>query len=566
MGDKLAGFEAIQSQNDQLKQELVFLQESASQFEMDRQTSESRLNDANADLRLKLEALQNQNQILSSMTSVLDRVTNENRLLEINLETASQTLKVKSDLIEQLEIELLDWKNREQAASESAKVESATEPHLDWPNIQEKIEEIHLLQDQLEDLKANQHQQSSTETERVQEILKENETLKEETRKIRETLESCQTKMEEADAYRLKCEADLTRTHDELVVSRSELERTNDEKHLLESNINSLNQVLLAHSDQIDQFKSERLTLIEELERLRTGIETSQVEASTETHSDDQEAQRLTDENLLLQSKMENLITEHEDQVRLLNNEIEEFKRRVKQNDEAFQRLKNQIEETEIHRRTLETELGQLREELETARKRCDELSDSNTRQDEVLSRLQSELEESRLSFSETSDLCQKERIRNQELGQVNELKTKEVHDLLQEIEVLRTRHLTLEGEQSSKSEIEEQLLSLTRESTANREEISHLVEQLEVVRQENDKLNSQISETNAEKDLLRETLKAFQQQREQLVQTVQQKHQEAVNYHAETLRLAKICEELQVKYTEPVWSFESLLSYSFVI
>merc|ERR1712137_1024425 len=43
----------------------------------------------------------------------------------------------------------------------------------------------------------------------------------------------------------------------------------------------------------------------------------------------------------------------------------------------------------------------------------------------------------------------------------------------------------------------------------------------------------------------------AFQQQREQLVQTVQQKHQEAVNYHAEAQRMAKICEDLQVRLNE---------------
>ena len=42
--------------------------------------------------------------------------------------------------------------------------------------------------------------------------------------------------------------------------------------------------------------------------------------------------------------------------------------------------------------------------------------------------------------------------------------------------------------------------------------------------------------------------LQAFQQQREQLVQTVQQKHQESVTYHSEAQRLAKICEDLQVR------------------
>ena len=548
MGDKLIEFEAIQSQNNELKQEVADLRESASQWQSD-QTVEIRLSEENSDLKTKLEALQHQNQILSSMTSVLDRVTNENRILESNLETANQSLQDKVNLIDQLKAELLDLQNKQQTLTvpEIDKTETSTDPHSDWQDLQKQIDENRLLQAELEELKAHQQSQQSFEKERVDELINENRILREQISEARETLDSHRIKMEEADANRLKSEAEWSKNYDELMLSKSELERSQEEKHLLESNINSLNQALCSRNEQIEHLKAERLNLMGDLEKLRTAghSESSKVEASTETQSDDQEVQNLMDQNLLLQTKLEELHCQHQQEVQLLSDEKEE---RLAEAERNVEKCRSQIEEAEGRQRTLEAELGQLREELETARKQSDELSNNNARQDEVLSRLQSELEESRLSLSETCGLRQKESIRNEELEQLCELKTKEAQELHQEIEALRSLQLALEGASSNSSELEEQVLSLTREISTHREEMNQLNEQLAALSRERDQLSSQVVESNAEKELLRETLQAFQQQREQLVQTVQQKHQEAVSYHTETLRLAKICEELQVR------------------
>ena len=548
MGDKLIEFEAIQSENNELKQEVADLRESASKWQSD-QTIEIRLSEENSDLKTKLEALQHQNQILSSMTSVLDRVTNENRILESNLETANQSLQDKVNLIDQLKAELLDLQNKQQTLTvpEIDKTETSTDPHSDWQDLQKQIDENRLLQAELEELKAHQQSQQSFEKERVDELINENRILREQISEARETLDSHRIKMEEADANRLKSEAEWSKNYDELMLSKSELERSQEEKHLLESNINSLNQALCSHNEQIEHLKAERLNLMGDLEKLRTAghSESSKVEASTETQSDDQEIQNLMDQNLLLQTKLEELHCQHQQEVQLLSDEKEE---RLAEAERNVEKCRSQIEEAEGRQRTLEAELGQLREELETARKQSDELSNNNARQDEVLSRLQSELEESRLSLSETCGLRQKESIRNEELEQLCELKTKEAQELHQEIEALRSLQLALEGASSNSSELEEQVLSLTREISTHREEMNQLNEQLAALSRERDQLSSQVVESNAEKELLRETLQAFQQQREQLVQTVQQKHQEAVSYHTETLRLAKICEELQVR------------------
>ena len=548
MGDKLIEFEAIQSQNNELKQEVADLRESASKWQSD-QTVEIRLSEENSDLKTKLEALQHQNQILSSMTSVLDRVTNENRILESNLETANQSLQDKVNLIDQLKAELLDLQNKQQTLTvpEIDKTETSTDPHSDWQDLQKQIDENRLLQAELEELKAHQQSQQSFEKERVDELINENRILREQISEARETLDSHRIKMEEADANRLKSEAEWSKNYDELMLSKSELERSQEEKHLLESNINSLNQALCSRNEQIEHLKAERLNLMGDLEKLRTAghSESSKVEASTETQSDDQEVQNLIDQNLLLQTKLEELHCQHQQEVQLLSDEKEE---RLAEAERNVEKCRSQIEEAEGRQRTLEAELGQLREELETARKQSDELSNNNARQDEVLSRLQSELEESRLSLSETCGLRQKESIRNEELEQLCELKTKEAQELHQEIEALRSLQLALEGASSNSSELEEQVLSLTREISTHREEMNQLNEQLAALSRERDQLSSQVVESNAEKELLRETLQAFQQQREQLVQTVQQKHQEAVSYHTETLRLAKICEELQVR------------------
>ena len=548
MGDKLIEFEAIQSQNNELKQEVADLRESASKWQSD-QTVEIRLSEENSDLKTKLEALQHQNQILSSMTSVLDRVTNENGILESNLETANQSLQDKVNLIDQLKAELLDLQNKQQTLTvpEIDKTETSTDPHSEWQDLQKQIDENRLLQAELEELKAHQQSQQSFEKERVDELINENRILREQISEARETLDSHRIKMEEADANRLKSEAEWSKNYDELMLSKSELERSQEEKHLLESNINSLNQALCSRNEQIEHLKAERLNLMGDLEKLRTAghSESSKVEASTETQSDDQEIQNLIDQNLLLQTKLEELHCQHQQEVQLLSDEKEE---RLAEAERNVEKCRSQIEEAEGRQRTLEAELGQLREELETARKQSDELSNNNARQDEVLSRLQSELEESRLSLSETCGLRQKESIRNEELEQLCELKTKEAQELHQEIEALRSLQLALEGASSNSSELEEQVLSLTREISTHREEMNQLNEQLAALSRERDQLSSQVVESNAEKELLRETLQAFQQQREQLVQTVQQKHQEAVSYHTETLRLAKICEELQVR------------------
>ena len=546
MSDKLIGFELIQSQNDELKKEVATLQENSSKWESDYHTNESRLNEENSDLKAKLEALQNQNQILSSMTSVLDRVTNENRLLESNLESANQTLRVKFDLIEQLKAELLSLQTQQSTTStlDTVQIEASTDPHLNWLDIQKQIDENCLLQTELNELKALQR---SSETNRFEELNNEYQILGAQIVEIRQALDSCRIELEEVDASRLKSESDLAKNHDELMLCKSEFERTQEEKHRLESNVHLLNQDLNVHKEEIDHLNIERQSLIEELEKLRAFEAIKKVEASTETHSDEPELQEMTKENLRLQSMLEELYKQHEQEYALLRDANEELKKHLAKNDEILQKSQIQLEETEGRRLNLEAKIGQLEKELETSRKQYDEISDGKARQDEVVSRLQPELEEYRLTLSETRELCKKESIRNEELGQLFDLKSKEAQALLEEIEILRSRHLVLEGEKCNISDMEERMVNLSRETETSREEIIQLGEQLEKMRQERDELNNQVSETKAEKELLRETLQAFQQQREQLVQTVQQKHQEAVSYHAETLRLAKICEELQV-------------------
>lgn len=539
MSDSLKGFEFIQFQNDELKQEVTALRETASKWESDCEAKELRLNEENTDLKAKFEALQSQNQILSSMTSVLDRVTNENRLLESNLELANETLQVKSDLIEQLNAELFSLQT-----SQHSTITPSTVQNDASTDIQKQIDEKCLLQAELEQLRANQ---TSSETNRIEELKKENEILMEQIIEVRKALESCQIQMEEAEATRLKWETDATKDLDELLLCKSELERIQEEKRLLESNIDSLNQVLNVHQDQIDHLKIERQTFLEELQRLRDVQEISKVEASTETNADEQEIHTLSNENFQLQSKIEDLCRQHEHEFSLLKYSNDELSKRLAENDEAAKKSQIQLEEVEGRRLNLEAEIGQLQKELEAEKKQYDELSGNNALQDELVFRLQSDLEEYRLTLSETRDLCQKENMRNEELGQLCDVKTKEAQALLEEIEILRTRYHVLEEEKNHGSVLEERILYLTKEIEIKSEEMSRLVEQLELSRKERDELNSKMSETNTEKEGLRETLQAFQQQREQLVQTVQQKHQEAVNYHAETLRLSKICEELQV-------------------
>ncbi|XP_057364536.1 thyroid receptor-interacting protein 11-like isoform X2 [Daphnia carinata] len=549
MSDSLKGFESIQFENDKLKQEITALRETASKWESNCQAKELRLNEENTDLKAKFEALQSQNQILSSMTSVLDRVTNENRLLESNLESANETVQVKSDLIEQLKAELLSLQTKQQTTIPPSLVQNdaTTEPHLDWPDIQRQIDEKCQLQAELEELKA----QTSSETSRIEELSKENEILAQQMLEVRKAFDSCQIKMEEAEATRLKLETDSTKNHCELMLCKSELERIQEEKRLLESNIDSLNQVLTVRQEQVDHIQIERQNFLEELERLRGFQESNKIEASTETNSDEQDIQTLTEENLLLQAKIKDLCRQHEQEFSTLKHSNDQLSQRLVEYDEAAKKAQIHVEEAEGRRLDLEAKLGQLQDELDVARKQYDELSNSNAVQDEVVSRLQSDLEEYRLTLSETRDLCEKESRRNEELSQLCDVKTKEAQRLQEEIEILHTRQLVLEEGKNRNSDLEKQILALTKEIEIKSEEMNQIVEQLELIRRERDDLNRKISESNTEKEGLRETIQAFQQQREQLVQTVQQKHQEAVNYHAETLRLAKICEELQIRLNE---------------
>ena len=120
-----------------------------------------------------------------------------------------------------------------------------------------------------------------------------------------------------------------------------------------------------------------------------------------------------------------------------------------------------------------------------------------------------------------------------------------------EELEALRLRCQKMEEEKSAGfGETEERIVSLSTQLDSVREETARLETTCSTLTAEKDRLSSLETELTAERDLLRNTLQAFQAQREQLVQTVQQKHQESVSYHAETVRLAKICEELQVNIT----------------
>lgn len=545
MADRLTGFETIQLHNDQLITEIATLRQSSIQLESDRQTSESRFNQKNAELKNRIESLQSQNQILSSMTSVLDRVTDENRLLESHLESSNNALQLKSDLIEQLKAELANLHNKPQAVTQTN--EAATEPHSDWPPNQDTVDENRSLKIQLDELKANQLLQQSSQSDQMELLSSHNETLRKEMEDARDALDQCRIQLQEAEANRLKLEADLRIGDDELASSKAELERVQGEQLVLESNIESLNQTIKDRSDHTEQLQIERQTLLDELDQLRNRqTDISKAEASTETQSNEEELmkqEQLNNENRSLRIELEESNQQYEGRIVSLKNEIEELEKRLLENDQS-------LHESRAEGETLRTELGQLRVELDATRKRCDEISDATAHQSEALSRMQSELEESRLSLTESRDLYQQEHLRNEELGRLEQLKSKQVEDLMQEIQDLRNNlNLSLEGEQKTQTELQQQVLSLTAESTSHREEMNRLADQLKTLEQERSQLNNQVQEISNERELLRETLQAFQQQREQLVQTVQQKHQESVNYHAETLRLAKICEELQVGY-----------------
>lgn len=560
----MAKFEDIQAENEKLKQEIASLKETAFELETNRLTTESRINKENADLKAKLESLQNQNQILSSMTSVLDKVTNENRLLETSLESANLLVQTKSDQIDQLQSKLAEWQSKT-VHIPTVKIESSTETDTNWSDIQQQIDDGNSLRTQLENLKVEECEKRSLEMNRANELANENRILKEQIDEIRN---SCSIKLEEAETSRSKFESDLAQACDDLLLSKSEMERVQEEKRLLVSNIESLNQTLADYNQQIEQLTTERSSLTEKLLNAEQASESSRIEASTEQNSQllvdenlqlkskletlesqytstEQNSQLLLDENLQLKGKLEELESQYTNQMAALKNELAELNRQFLEQSESEQRFQTQIQESENQCQALQLASNQLQEELEATRKRNDELSDSFTCQEETLSRLQSELEESRLTLAETRDLCQKENIRNQELYAQKISETDKLH---QELEALRA----LEQEmKSSSTDSEERLQSLSHDVAARQEEITVLKQQLETVQQERDQINSSFCEAVTEKELLRETLQAFQQQREQLVQTVQQKHQEAVSYHNETLRLAKICEELQVKYSK---------------
>jgi len=623
LGDRLGVYEGLQSQYEELRLKFTQLQleSEASQRE-------------NSELQLKVESLRVQNELLTSMTSVLDRITEENRLLESNLESAQQELRSKVEEIEllrraesvnslalpaetspheeteflraQLEQQIQQLSNdneklrkllatTEKDLKESRKTEAdLVQQHQDLLSAktlelnQMADENRKVLQDHLEELEnrlkeeikqlgqANELlQKQVTEAERalaencktesdldtlnqllssksveLQQMTEvnlrlqtrldelENQT-KEESRQLRdanvELIQRIETRDLELEEIQ-KARCNLIEQHEKLF---AELDRVVAENNQLKANLASSDQNLQPKSERIEELETERISLLDELNRLEQALTTAQqskVAVVTKIESSTQP----DDDWLANQSRLEESISRLQERERQLDEQNEDLERQIVEINKA-------LREAHDRQQAVELESSHSRQQLDGNVRRITELEHSNSLKMQELEQLQSEKLDLQGLLTDAQSICSE--LRRQLDESANGQKDASELEILNES--LRLKCRSLEEEKSISNEripvLEKQIVVLEGEAVSKREEMDRLSSSLTVITAERDQISLERDGLHKEKELLRETLQAFQQQREQLVQTVQQKHQESVSYHSETLRLAKICEELKV-------------------
>lgn len=635
LGDRLGAYEGLHSQNEELRCKLA-------QLQLQSEASQQ----ANAELHVKVESLRSQNELLTSMTSVLDRITEENRLLESNLESAQRELRTKVE-----EIELL----RRTEPVNSPAVDTTPQPDEETQILHSKLEQqIERLTTENQDLQRligerenDLIERKKTETSMIQQhqdllsaksfelnqIADENKTLKfrmeelenrmrEESKLLREKNEVLQKKLAEAECVLTesrKTESDLD-THEQLLSSKSleldrmteenfrlqtrldelenqarddcrqldednttlkklveeregeleeiqkarcnmmqqheqmllakatELDRILDENNQLKKNLTSLDQALHSKSEAVEHLENEKGNLLADLNRLEQVLAAAQADDTPKV-----EASIQSDDHWLEnQSRLEESISKMQEREQQLGEQNQELERR-------FVEIQEVVRMTEDHRLTLELEASQLRQQLEESVHRKAELEESNSLKTQKLDQLQSENQKLKVLLADEQNICSELRLQQDESTGSQKAFSLELE---KENENLRVNCRLLEEEKVAATEgilaLKEKVAVLEREALTTHEELERLTKSMTTITADREQVVHERDELLKEKELLRETLQAFQQQREQLVQTVQQKHQESVSYHSETLRLAKICEEFKV-YTFCFYKFLSI-------
>lgn len=349
---------------------------------------------------------------------------------------------------------------------------------------------------------------------------------------LKQRIEARELELEEIQ----KARCNLIEQHEELF---AELDRVVVENNQLKANLTSSDQTLQPNSERIGHLETERIALLDELNRLELALTTAQQSKVAEVTKVESSTQP-EDDWLVNQSRLEESISRLQERERQLDEKNEDLERQIFEINKA-------LREAQDRQQADEQESSYLQQQLNGNFGRIAELENSNSLKMQELEQLLSEKLDLQGLLTEAQSNCSdlRRQLDESSNGQKNASELESVN------ECLRLKCRSLEEEKLAANEqiqvLEKQVATLEGEAVSKREEMDRLSSVLTSITAERDQICLERDGLLKEKELLRETLQAFQQQREQLVQTVQQKHQESVSYHSETLRLAKICEELKV-------------------
>lgn len=422
-------------------------------------------------------------------------------------------------------------------------------------HFQSQFEQLTLKLSTFEDIGADNQNLKERIAEQERNFVQEKDSLKED-------VESLSRVNETAD-LRLKRMAELEEENDQLKSSLNEVIQTSQ---LVSSSESQIEQLIAENRQLQDQVDG--LTVTEK--RSTAGNDAL---ADAGEYTKEIAALNLKNESLCQQlDELKEAIEQHvseKDSKSTQNDELvstnlcltEELKSCKASWDESQQQQEEKLTESSLYNQQLQQELEQhqtiMKELQASTQKATQELISKNQEMERTkcqAAELVSECQQLREKLASLEAAMQELRAHSQALQEQAGNRVESETSLTQQIEELQKRCQSYaDGEETLTQQLE-----AARESVGRRDaELADLKTQMEAAKETElaqfERLSLSIAELQQEKEQLNLTLQAFQQQREQLVQTVQQKHQEAVSYHSEAQRMAKICEDLQVRLNEYV-------------
>lgn len=484
--------ETIRAEMETLRDELRKKDELLEKFEDERESShlketaelrklQDELEDVQADLREKERELESREDEIDDLKLAAKKESNASAELEDELESAKQQIEDLRADIEKTRQEAKDAKDdREDAFAEKRKAEQDLEELQDemanksftTKGLSRQLEEkMAKLEDDLEDVQ-----------ERFDKSQKELDDKAQAERKLQDKIRDLE-KEGVSDARNLQ---------QELEVAQQQRETFERKFNNMSRQAESLEKELQTLADDKNLLQSRHDALTTESAQLQQDVAQAQNSVRTLEEALEDERQRAAQQDSILR-------TQHQQDLDLLNDQIDELHRQVnsKENEHAAD-----FEEWESKRKSLESSSAKAEERASGLQRTVDKLHDAQGTLSGKEMKLQEALE------SEKQRHLEEEKILSKQLQELNE--------------DLATKRIAAENSRTEVNNAKEELRISIREQAVLREKVAELEEEIEVLqadmdqehqlleqlqKQSHDSVDTQVAKLKKERQALQENL-----------------------------------------------------------